>query len=235
MPERLSRQKTVFVIGAMAVVVSCVFFWASVAAPNATQTLALIFTLIAEIVVTSWLCLVEGDTLKVNSPAWRLGSYLLTGFYFLLSFLVATVHIVSDLGTVGSLIGLEILFLGLFAGAEVGFLTRARAKSQDHALSRARSEAVVDLTVRLAAIRDRLPSCPEREIMEKILEEVRYFNKNVEVAEDGDISEKIDELSKVIPEGRLSPPPEVGAILGELLSLARRRMEMSAIAQRGRA
>jgi hypothetical protein len=227
------RLKSVFAIGAIAVFVSCVLFLACVDSPSSAQVMAFVFLLIAEIVATFALCVVEGELLGPASRVFRIGSYSATGVYLFISFVVSSYYILLSPEKVGLLVGLQVAALGALAAIEIVLWVAGRSGFKRDSMARARSEAVSDLGARLRSIQDRLPESPERAKLARLIDEVRYFNWNADVDEDADISEKIDELDQTVPATLDGPPAACGRIIDELMVLAKRRGEASARAKRG--
>ncbi|MDR1872443.1 MAG: hypothetical protein LBS60_11095 [Deltaproteobacteria bacterium] len=228
-----NRLKTVFIIGAIAVFVACVAFWAAVASPSTTQAVAFIFFLIALIVATFSLCVVEGNLIGSNSKQFRLGTYSATGFYLLASSVTALFYILFAPEKFGFLIALEVAFIGGFVALELIFLAAGRKSRQDDAQAGLRREGLNDLGARLGAILERFPNSPEREKLARLIEDIRFFNPGANVGEDADISEKIDALDKAAPEGLSEPSAAAISAINDLVNLAKRRSLASQAAKRG--
>jgi hypothetical protein len=227
------RLKVVFLGGAIAVVLSCVFFLACVSSPSSAQVMAFVFTLIAEIVATFCLCVVEGELLGTDSKLFRIGTYSASFAYLFLSLVVALAFILFNPATYGSLIALEVAFLGVLTVIEACFLVAGRSSAKSDSLAQARAGEVADLGARLSLVADRLPESPERKKLLRLVEEIRFFNRNADVDVDADISEKIDQLDKAAPCGGEPLSPDVGRLADELAVLAKRRNEADKVSKRG--
>jgi hypothetical protein len=232
MEELSSRLKAVLFLGAIAVAVTGVFFVAAVDSPEAAQVMAFVCLIIAEIVATFSLCVVEGELLGPGPKLFRMGSYSSIGAYLLFGFAVSLVYVLFSPEKYGLLIGLHAILLGLLVGAETLFFLAGRSGARSDSLAKARAEAIVDLGSRLGAIRDRLTDSPQKAKLLQILEEIKFFNRNADVEVDADISGKIDELDQAVPADG-DAAPGVDRILGELSLLAKRRVEASKISKRG--
>jgi hypothetical protein len=195
--------------------------------------MAFICLLIAEIVATFSLCVVEGDLLGQGSKLFRIGSYSSIGAYALFAFAVSLVYVLFSPEKYGLMIGLHAVLLGLLVAVETLFFFAGRSSARSDSLAKARAEAIVDLGSRLGAVRDRLMDSPQKAKLLQILEEIRFFNRNADVDVDADISEKIDELDQAVPTGGGDASPTVDRILDELAVLAKRRVEVSKISKRG--
>ncbi|MDR1577300.1 MAG: hypothetical protein LBT86_03570 [Deltaproteobacteria bacterium] len=228
-----SRLKVIFVSAAILTAVTYVFFWASVNSPSGGQFLALVFLLIAEMVTFFSLSVAQADLLGARPSFFRLGTFSAVSVYFLLSLVVATGYIIFDPDKQGLLIGLEVLLLGLFAALEFGLWMAGRKAGQPSSQTRRGQESSQALIGRLSTIKDLWPQSPERVKLEKILDEVRYFNHNVEVDVDSDIAEKVDELDKVATLSQ-NFSPEVHRLLDELTLLTKKRGQEAIDARRGR-
>jgi hypothetical protein len=227
------RHKTIFILGAIAVFISCVSFWAAVAEATVIQGLAFVFVLVAEIVVTFLLSVLEANLLKVTAPIFRIGTYTAATVYFLLSFAVSLAFIVAEPAGAGILVTLQLVFLGLLAAVVLIFMSAGQSQSRTDADTAERQSRVFSMSNKLSGLLDRFPQTPDRPKLAAICEDVRYFNTNIELPGDEDLGKKIDELLKAVPEGGEEAEASVSGLLEQLRLLVRKRRQESATAQRG--
>ncbi|MDR0548194.1 MAG: hypothetical protein LBI10_02095 [Deltaproteobacteria bacterium] len=228
-----SRLKAIFVAGASVLALTGLVFLFFLGAASGTRLLALAVLLSAEMVGLFALSVVEGDLLGVSSSLFRLGGYVSTLAYFLLSLILAVLFIWLNPENSGWFFGLEAGLLGLLVGVAALFIVLGRGGSKADSLAESRDEAILDLKARLSAIIERLPASPLRDRAKKIADDFRYFNRSAGEELEADLSQKIDELDKATPANGEALPPEVGALLLEIAALTKKREEAGRIAKKG--
>ncbi|MDR1084172.1 MAG: hypothetical protein LBP22_04765 [Deltaproteobacteria bacterium] len=227
------RHKTIFILGAIAVFISCVSFWAAVAEATVIQGLAFVFVLAAEIAVTFLLSVLEASLLKVTAPVFRIGTYTAATIYFVLSFGTSLLFIAAEPAGAGILITLQLVFLGLLAAAVLIFMSAGQSQSRTDADTAERQSRVFLMSNKLSGLLDRFPRTPDRPKLAAICEDVRYFNANIELPGDEDLGNKIDELLKAVPAGGGETDADISGLLEQLRLLVLKRRQESSTAQRG--
>lgn len=248
------------VCGAVAVVVAALLFIILSLAFSAV-TFAAFFFLILVTVVAAGVLLFFFDSAQRFSPTLQAGISALCIAYFLLGMLTAFVFLILQRGP-GALVVLELIYLLLLGGAVIvlTIATRSAGASEDLALRRSQQLMVLESRFRNLKLQV-APGSSEDKAIDKILEEVRYFDRNTVSQYDTPIMEKLLDLESLLltkdepaqpdagpPQGLIAgagppdpsappPPPPVtetpGKILDDILKLAAARHQDSARTKRG--
>ncbi|MDR1395011.1 MAG: hypothetical protein LBK52_02420 [Deltaproteobacteria bacterium] len=232
MPQ-FTRPKTIFLILAVTAVLTILCFWAAVPDVSWTQAAGLFFLLLCEGVCGTGLFLTEAGFFKTQAKVFRIGAWSSLISYLIIGGITALLFIVADLGGAGFLACLEGVYLGLLI---ISFLAFAAAghSSDRSAAQEAGPGHVLELSGKLSSLLGRLPEGPQKEKLSKITEEVRFFNRSLDLDTDYAIDRKIEDLSRALPAPGASAGSEgLDPMLEELLNLTRQRTQEAQAARRG--
>jgi hypothetical protein len=232
--EDAYRLKPIYYGSATTLALTVFVFLVCLTSFSSGQFLSLIILLSAEIVTAFSLYVAKADLLGATSGLFKNGTLVAAGLFFFSSLIATTFYIVLNPINVGALAAIEVGLLILFALVEVGLMSLGRSGlpgSSQSSQTQSSRAAFDDLTQRLAALRDAWPQSPERAKLEKFMDEVKYFNQNVQVDMDAEIERAVDKLDEAMSKGQASP--EVNKLLDELLLLAKKREEEAIKAKRG--
>jgi hypothetical protein len=202
-------QKTVMFVGAAMIIVGAVMF-AVIASVFTPATFAALFFLMLVPVIATGLLIYYSDAAAANR-ALKLYVYTAGVLYYLVGSGLAVVFLLIPFRP-GILFVLELLLLILLGGFIVLLGHSMKGIMVEEAAQMRRVEQVVSLESRIAALRSQAgPGSPEALGLDRVIDEVRYFDKNAYSQYDRPILEKLLDLESVmLTRGAPPAPPGPG-------------------------
>jgi hypothetical protein len=228
-----SRLKVVIVLGFIWMVISLVVFLIVTDEPTSTQKIGLFFLLLSEALITGLLALQELVP-QGTGPLFRVGTYVAATVYAVLSLSNALVHTLGLATSSTFLIVFEVVLFGLLISIELVLYLSSKGVSATDRVTSAKMGLAMELRTRLdnlAKLNTLPPDILER--LKRVIEEVRYFDKNSSVASDTTIGDKITQLEAIFAKSAGDAPTGAVALLDEILALTQIRKRESADSQRG--
>ncbi|MDR2301622.1 MAG: hypothetical protein LBF38_06245 [Deltaproteobacteria bacterium] len=228
-----TRLKVTVIIGAIWMVITLVFYLLVTNEPTSTQNLGLFFLLFCEALTIGGLVLQEVVP-RGTGPMFRMGSYVVVPAFGFLSILFAFVHAMGWATSTTWLVLLELIVIGVFVSIEILLYLSSKSTADTDRITSARMGVVMDMRARLDNLA-KLQNLPQdlTAKLNRVAEEVRYFDKNSSVSSDTTIGDKIGLLEGLLAQSAGDVPPGTDKLLDELLALTKIRGREAADAQRG--
>jgi hypothetical protein len=206
-----TRFKKVLLVWAVLVFISGLIY-AMASGSGLSSLLGFFFLLLAETVAAAAFVFYLMNPQKMGSPLMTTGLISSTILYLVVSAIISLVFITGLTSAIRFLVAPQIILLVLFVSVVLIFMLSS--KSNKDAQVERRVSLVVGMEQRARSIHAKLAGKnPEAaRLLEKIIEEIKYFDKNSEVRTDKTITDKLLDLDNIIS----SPPPQASASAGEL-------------------
>jgi hypothetical protein len=198
MPKTFNfAQKTIMICGMLVVLISG-FLFALIATTFSAATFAALFFMMLVPVVTTALLTFFSDSNSTYPTVFRTGLYAVGIAYFLIGMTTAIIFLVIHRAT-GALFVLEFIYLILLGAALLLLGISAKSAGDKEEGQLRRVEQIVSLESRLRALKVQVaPDSPEAQGLDKIIDEVRYFDKNSVSQYDRGILEKLLDLESLL-------------------------------------
>jgi hypothetical protein len=228
-----SRLKVTIIIGLIWMVVSLVVYLLATNEPTGTQNLALFFLLLAEALITGFLAfqeLVPAGT----GPLFRIGTYSSLAIFAVVALPTAIIHATGRIESTTWLIIIELVLIALLFSIEILFYRSSKSVAETDRISAAKMGVVMNLRARLDNMAKLNTLSPEISAqLNRVIEEVRYFDKNSSVATDTAIGDKITALESLLAQSGGDTPTTAANLLNEMLALTQIRKREASDGQRG--
>ncbi|MDR2386216.1 MAG: hypothetical protein LBE80_01355 [Deltaproteobacteria bacterium] len=214
-------------------IISLVFFLLVTNEPTGTQKLGLFFLLFCEALTIGGFALQELVPRGTGSM-YRMGGYIVVAAFGVLSILTAFIHCLGWAKSTTWLVIIELVLIGLFFSIEILLYLSSKSTADTDRITSAKMSLVMDMRARLdnlVKLQNLPPEISNR--LNKLVEEVRYFDKNSSVASDAAIGDKITLLEGLLSQAAGDLPPGADQLLDEILALTQVRNRESADSQRG--
>jgi hypothetical protein len=191
-------QKTIMICGALVVLISA-FLFAGLATVFSASTFAALFFMMLVPVLTTALLTFFADSGSTYPNIFRTGVYSIGIAYFLFGMVTALIFLISSPFRAAILFVLEFIYLILLGAALLllGLSTKTSGDKEEAQLRRL--DQIVSLESRIRALKLQVaPNSPEDQGLDKIIEEVRYFDKNSVSQYDRGILEKLLDLESLL-------------------------------------
>jgi hypothetical protein len=192
-----ARFKKVILIWAVLIFISGLIF-AMASGTGFPSLLGFFFLLLAETVAAAAFVFYLMTPQRLNSPLLATGLISTTVLYLAVSAIISLIYITGLSTTIRYLVAPQVILLVLFVSVILIFLISSK-NSKDAQIGR-RISLVEGMEQRARAIYARLSGKnPEAaKLLEKIIEEIKYFDKNSEVRTDKVIMDKLLDLENII-------------------------------------
>jgi hypothetical protein len=227
-----ARPKVLIVIGILWMAITLAIYLIATGETTSVQKLGLFFLLFAEALVVGFLILQESA--EDTSSVYRIGSYSAAALYAAISILTGLVHAAGWALSSAWLLTIELLALGIFLTTEIALYFFSKGRPSADGVVEAKMSLASDIRGRLDNLLKLSTLTPElTERLNKIVENVSYFDKTVCVAADSSIGDKIGKLELLLAQTGGDVPEGVGTILEDLLALTKIREREAAEGKRG--
>ncbi|MDR2366931.1 MAG: hypothetical protein LBF58_02290 [Deltaproteobacteria bacterium] len=213
--------------------ITVVFYFLVTSDRTGTQNLGLFFLLLSEAITIGFLALQELVPAGTG-PMFRMGSYPAVAVYGVLSIVTAAVHALGWAVSSTWLILIEVILLGVFLTAEILLYVSSKSTSDADRITKAKMGVITDMRSRLDNLLKQRALPPElADRLKRVIEDVRYFDKNASVSTDTAIGDKIGVLENAFGQAGGDLPAGTDKILDELIALTQIRKREASDSQRG--
>ncbi|MDR2460248.1 MAG: hypothetical protein LBE38_05640 [Deltaproteobacteria bacterium] len=214
MADLSSKFKLTVFIWAVAVVISGLMFAILISEGTVAKWLGLAFLLLAETITAAAVSLIYFTPEKFNSMLASVGTFSAAGVYLIAAAIIALIFMLGISQNIAVLFGVEISLILILAVVIFLFLVFSKDRVEhDRAIER-KISLVAGIADHARKLKSLIPrdSPPEvQQTMDKILEEIRYFDKNSEVQTDKIITDKLINLERAFsPQQPLEALPPGG-------------------------
>ncbi|MDR0622759.1 MAG: hypothetical protein LBJ61_12945 [Deltaproteobacteria bacterium] len=228
-----NRLKVVTIVGLIWMVISLVVFLLVTHDRIPAQNYGLFFLLLTEAITIAFLAFQELAPAGTGS-LFRMGSYVAVPVYAIFSIPIAIVFCAGWVESKTWLIISEMVLFGLLISIEIFLYRTSRSTADTDRLTAAKMGIAMDLGARLdslAKLRTLPPELSSR--FNRVIEEIRFFDKNASTASDTTIGEKISQLEGLFSLAKDDVPLGADKILDEIYALTQVRKREASYAQRG--
>jgi hypothetical protein len=227
------RSKVVVVIGAVWIAVSLAVYLLVIDEAEATQRAALFCLIASEVVTTIALARLESSE---GPAARRVGFYGALTVYLVLAAGLAVLHLFGFIHAwTYLLVGETVLLAALFTVLYLIHQGQAGVSARDLELM-AESSARLDLLGRLERL-TLSPAIdpPDKTILKKVVEDVRFFDRGIETPADAKMEAKVTEIEALLasPDPKSGDGQGLGRLIDDLHALTQKRRQEAGPARRG--